>query len=370
MLSKEDKHIIASLFHTRDYFADFRSQILALSLLLSRIEIAVAGNGKFDKQLAADMPGSTSHSRNLSSASHARNLSSASHSRNLSSASHSRNLSAASRTRSISSVSRARSMSSASRSRSMSFTGDDETQIRRHVATDILESLAFSSVRERLEDIDEAHLKTFEWIFDPSLTLIAGQPNLRLDSFPIWLREQSGLYWVNGRAASGKSTLMKFILGHSETRRLLKEWSSESPLKGTLCMASFFFWGSGTEEQRSQRGLLRAVLHELLLQKSDLIPLAFPREWSVLYTRRLGFQFASDEAALRYTPFDISESVNKVRGDIAMPFAGGDIYEQKRELISNSEIRLATRQPQNSDCGHRISRSHACECLSLYRRVR
>lgn len=42
-------------------------------------------------------------------------------------------------------------------------------------------------------------------------------------NFLEWLKADKQLFWITGKPASGKSTLMKFILSHNETGRLLKK---------------------------------------------------------------------------------------------------------------------------------------------------
>jgi ABC-type lipoprotein export system ATPase subunit len=61
----------------------------------------------------------------------------------------------------------------------------------------------------RYEDISEAHLRTFEWIFQED-------PDEECQNYTAWLRSGQGIYWIQGKAASGKSTLMRFI---SEDKR-------------------------------------------------------------------------------------------------------------------------------------------------------
>ncbi len=116
----------------------------------------------------------------------------------------------------------------------------------------ILKSLQFSTMNHRRMDISEAHQKTFSWIFDES-------PSQRRpwSNFIKWLREGSGLYWINGKAGSGKSTLLRYIYESSNTSQHLRAWAKGSDLG----IAAFFFWNSGSEEQRSQTGLLRSLLY-------------------------------------------------------------------------------------------------------------
>lgn len=74
---------------------------------------------------------------------------------------------------------------------------------------------------------------------------------------------------------------MKYIYDDPRTQHLLKIWASSVP----LCVGSFFFWNSGTWEQKSQQGLLRALLFQVLNENPDLIPIVFPLTWSRTYTR-------------------------------------------------------------------------------------
>ena len=69
---------------------------------------------------------------------------------------------------------------------------------------------------------------------------------------------------------------MKFVDGHPSTRCALREWSGDLP----LITASFYFWNSGTELQKSQEGLLRSLLYEILSKAPDLIPVVCDSRWN------------------------------------------------------------------------------------------
>jgi hypothetical protein len=165
---------------------------------------------------------------------------------------------------------------------------ETEQEIRKKVGEDILASLRFPSITERYEKVAEAHRKTYQWLFQPQAEGGHAGQGKRWSSFPDWLRHDSGLYWVNGKAAAGKSTLMKCIFMHPETITHLKAWaatSSQQPYP--LYSAGFFFWLSGTKEQKSQSGLLRSLLHDILQQNHSLIPVVFPKQWSIRYSAAL-----------------------------------------------------------------------------------
>lgn len=128
----------------------------------------------------------------------------------------------------------------------------------------VLRSLYFQIMKLREAEISEAHNKTFRWIFTNTRT-----------TFQSWLSEKSGIFWVSGNAGSGKSTLMKFLCNHPLTEELLRSWAGGKK----LVIASHFFWVSGDRLQRSLEGILRTLLHRILKQCPDLIPLVCSSRW-------------------------------------------------------------------------------------------
>lgn len=150
---------------------------------------------------------------------------------------------------------------------------EDLTMIQEY----ILRFLRFRHLNDRRHEIPDAYGKSFEWIYNSGKSIgntqngtesdIEGRNDLRS-----WLEYGSGCFWITGEPGSGKSTLMKFVAGDSRARSLLQLWARNEPL---LC-ASFFFQGSGTRLQKSQRGFLRALLHDSLIQFPELIPIVFP----------------------------------------------------------------------------------------------
>jgi len=107
--------------------------------------------------------------------------------------------------------------------------------------------------------IAKAHMTTYEWIFTNPDVETETRP---YDSFRAWLQGGRGIYWISGKPGSGKSTLMKFITNHENTRIMLQKWSGSKQ----HVVASFFFWRAGTSMQRSYTGLLRTLLSEILEQ--------------------------------------------------------------------------------------------------------
>ncbi|PMD58174.1 uncharacterized protein K444DRAFT_532461, partial [Hyaloscypha bicolor E] len=151
---------------------------------------------------------------------------------------------------------------------------EDKSQIQRlrdekwqATSSTIMRNLRFASIHARLDAITTAHKKTFEWIFE------------EYNDYTRWLQSGTGMYWIQGKAAFGKSTLMHFIATHEKTMRNLRIWSGSS----SLVVLRFYFWNSGDHEQRSLTGLLRSLLFEILAGHGSAIHYVFPSEWSEFY---------------------------------------------------------------------------------------
>lgn len=151
----------------------------------------------------------------------------------------------------------------------------DEEAVRFKTNNIILQSLSYPNMSNRYEDIVEAFPDTFGWVFRDATT-----EHLPWDNFAQWLKTGTGVYWISGKAGSGKSTLMKHVLDDTRTRQYLEDWTAD--LK--LCSASFFFWNSGSPEQKSYVGFLKAVLFQLLEQYPDLISVVLPERWAPTYS--------------------------------------------------------------------------------------
>ena len=130
----------------------------------------------------------------------------------------------------------------------------------------VMKSLAFKTMHQRREDTRDAFQGTYEWIFKPRHET----RNLWSD-FVQWLQQGEDIYWINGKAGSGKSTLMNFIWNHESYVENLKPWAGTNK----LVIPSFFFH-YGSEEQSSVLGLLRALLFQILDACPNLVGLVIP----------------------------------------------------------------------------------------------
>jgi hypothetical protein len=149
------------------------------------------------------------------------------------------------------------------------------THFRTLVDEMVLESLRYPTMIARMENMEEAHVQTFDWIFQECKS-----DEILWDSFFKWLTGNSGVYWINGKAGSGKSMLMRYIYANPKTRRLLSNWAA--PLPPTT--ATFFFWNNGNKLQKDRAGFLRSILYEIFDQHRGLILNLLPALWARSYT--------------------------------------------------------------------------------------
>jgi len=124
-----------------------------------------------------------------------------------------------------------------------------DIQAKLPATTEIAQSLRSPERDNRLHQIDPRAGKSFEWAFsEPSIGLTR------------WLQGGKGLFWVRGRPASGKSTMMKFLYNDNRTWQLVEGWRSKNP----PIRASFFFHHRGNATQKSFDGLVRSILSQFL----------------------------------------------------------------------------------------------------------
>ena len=142
----------------------------------------------------------------------------------------------------------------------------------------MLDSLDFASRRSRDEAIPEAYSQTYDWIFKPPPQSQNGQP--LWSDFPAWARgDSSDVYWITGKPGAGKSTMMKYLTSQDRVLSLLADWSSSNPVH----VAGFYSWKPGSNElQKSQVGLLRTLLYQILSRVPYMVPTLFPGRWAML----------------------------------------------------------------------------------------
>ncbi|KAI0108546.1 hypothetical protein GGR51DRAFT_558856 [Nemania sp. FL0031] len=118
---------------------------------------------------------------------------------------------------------------------SIAFTGTDIRLLKDRMASlteaednmfadRIVASLNYASRPVRHDSVPQAHKNTFQWAFDSRLSK--------------WFSSGSGTFWVSGKPGSGKSTFMKFIARHSQTKDLLTRWAGSADI---LAVVVHFF---------------------------------------------------------------------------------------------------------------------------------
>lgn len=152
---------------------------------------------------------------------------------------------------------------------------DVDEEAKKITLEKILDCLYFDQEKNRYDDIDSAHKGTFEWIYSEPPSGATGATWFNFDR---WLCNQSGIYWVSGKAGSGKSTLMKLLATDKRTRDSLFEWSAG----GRLLLLSFYFWKPGTPLQKSLDGLFRSILLQVLRECPELGQRLFPDRFKSL----------------------------------------------------------------------------------------
>ena len=147
------------------------------------------------------------------------------------------------------------------------FQQDRGAQARERYRQRFLESLYYPEIDRRQDTIIEAHQKTFQWVYDPG-SFDTSTP--RWDSMAEWLQKGDGIYWINGKAGSGKSTLMNYLCHDERTLGLLRVWSGTKK----VLKPKYFFWSAGTTLEKSIEGLLRSLLYQILRELPSIIPLS------------------------------------------------------------------------------------------------
>ncbi|KAJ4153692.1 hypothetical protein LMH87_010168 [Akanthomyces muscarius] len=152
-----------------------------------------------------------------------------------------------------------------------------ENELRTVISeTCVLESLSFATMVDRRESVEKAHARTFDWIYKD-----AENAQVPWSNFVDWLRHGDGIYWINGKVGCGKSTLMRYLYENKTTQQELATWAAGRPCE----VYSFFFWNSGGEHQKSQLGLLRSLLFDILQRHRSLMRQVMPDVWGMWSAR-------------------------------------------------------------------------------------
>ncbi|KAI4236155.1 MAG: hypothetical protein LQ349_002726 [Xanthoria aureola] len=178
-----------------------------------------------------------------------------------------------------------------------------------------LRSLWFEEINTRMNDIADSHSQTLHWMFEDNAT----RP---WDSFCSWLQGNDRLYWINGKPGSGKSTLMKFLISSPRTQELLAQWSlGKSPL-----IVEFYFWLSGSELQRSFKGLLCSIIYKLVDADKQLVTKLLRRNAGLL-SKRITGDWSKQELQRVLT-----QTINMLDRPLCIFLDGLDEFDQKVDI--------------------------------------
>lgn len=145
----------------------------------------------------------------------------------------------------------------------------------------------------------DAHEGTFGWIMEDSQTLlndlpadqsaevgadsdvkVARQKAEQARKLQNWLRSPSdrSVFWIHGKAGSGKLTLMKTISDHARTKKL----AALSAGSGTeVITLAFFAFRAGSELESKLVGMWRGLLYQLTKQCRNLLADSSPlKDWA------------------------------------------------------------------------------------------
>ena len=134
-----------------------------------------------------------------------------------------------------------------------------------------MESLEYKGRRDREDQLEEigASPQTVQWIWE--------------SSFAAWTSEGGTLFWIRGKPASGKSTLMKYIAKDNKLRDHLRRSLNDN----WIIIHHFFFDFAVSQDKRNNfEGFLRSLLYQLIGRirgtGEESLPINEPKHgWSV-----------------------------------------------------------------------------------------
>ena len=112
--------------------------------------------------------------------------------------------------------------------------------------------LAFEEMDYRYFDVDRHAEGTCQWILDH-------------EQYKHWIAEKRGFLCFSGNPGAGKSTIIKYLINH------LKEYYRCQVQENPTVILSFLFNGRGSAIQKSDVGMLRTFLSQLLKQAEPLL---------------------------------------------------------------------------------------------------
>ncbi|PNP84329.1 hypothetical protein FNYG_02354 [Fusarium nygamai] len=148
----------------------------------------------------------------------------------------------------------------------------DESKSFEQEHNQLLQSLRFPEMNSRRNHISENYPGTFNWVFknpiDCNRCVISGSVKATrlsdLNHLPAWLESDTRQFWVSGKPASGKSSLMKFLATHPLTLQHLQAQHSN------IQILTHYFWKPGQPLQKNIEGMTRSLLYQVLHKNRGL----------------------------------------------------------------------------------------------------
>lgn len=159
----------------------------------------------------------------------------------------------------------------------------------------IISSLAYSEMTNRRDMITPPANCTYDWMFE---TISAAPEPV---NFIPWLQNGDGVFWITGKAGSGKSTLTKHICNDRRTRAALDRWAAGRK----LLIASHYFWSPGSSLEQSDSGLLRSILYGIFRSCPALIKPVCDLRWAEALQGK-------DVRYMPWTDIELRECVKKL----------------------------------------------------------
>ena len=126
-------------------------------------------------------------------------------------------------------------------------------------SAEFLQSLEFHGMANRQDLIETSYPDTLHWIWT--------RPHIR---FKEWLQSGTGLFWIAGKAGSGKSTIMKHL---ADTPSISLKLQNQEAITGKgrdVVVAACFLDYKGPRMAKSAEGKLRTLLYHVVSLRSNL----------------------------------------------------------------------------------------------------
>lgn len=128
-------------------------------------------------------------------------------------------------------------------------------------AEEIVQSLRYDTMDNRENQIDDqAHNADYAWLFSSE-----GQMSPEVTHLVLFLNESSGLFWIAGEPATGKSTLMKYLANPRREGVNIWQWEGSQD----LTIACHYCWVVDAV-QKTQQALLRTLIYRILKAELEI----------------------------------------------------------------------------------------------------